>query len=131
MATGRDEPQAGQQGGRAPQRGEQRGQWLGPAHWPAAVEASFGTVLRAVGQLLVAISGDGRPSSEARPAGPYGPQASARDAKRPPRPSDCSDPSARPETPTIEPTFLEENHVSTKYFLCTDHSVRVVYTHER
>lgn len=67
MAAGRDEPQAGQQGGRAPRRGE-RGQWLDPAQWPAAVEASLGTVLRAVGQLLVAISGDGRPSPAARPA---------------------------------------------------------------
>lgn len=101
MATGRDEPQAGQQGGRAPQRGEQRGQWLGPAHWPAAVEASFGTVLRAVGQLLVAISGDGRPSSEARPAAPLRPAEAPATAAAPP----TDEPREVPLPAADEPTW--------------------------
>ena len=45
-----------------PQHGEQA-PWLTPSQWPAAIEGSMGAVLRAVGNLLVAISGDGRPQS--------------------------------------------------------------------
>ena len=44
-----------------PAHPEEQGPWLDPSQWPAALEGSVGAVLRAVGNLLVAISGDGPP----------------------------------------------------------------------
>ena len=54
----------------APPRGSEPdpgGQWLDPGQWPAAIEGHVASVLRAVGQLLVAVAGDPRAVERATP----------------------------------------------------------------
>ena len=40
-------------------------QWLDPGQWPAAIDGHVASVLRAVGQLLIAVAGDPRAAAAA------------------------------------------------------------------